>query len=117
MSGAARASDPATSHDAARSMSDERIGELHRAIIACLESTRSVGATIDEIAEHTNVRIANERRQSLSPRMVELERKGLVQRKATGEFTPSGRPRFETRKGKSGVGQQVWFLTLDNVFS
>jgi hypothetical protein len=69
----ARRSDPETSHTAAKRVAP-KAGALRRAVLGALRA-RSDGMTAPEIAV-----LIGARDGSISPRMIELERVGLVRR-------------------------------------
>lgn len=96
-----RRADPQTSEDAAKGLDASR---LHDVICVAFRTWNSGGMVIDEISRVTGLD-----RQTLSPRMVELECRSLVHRIEIG-VSASGRVRYQSRKGLRGKQQQEWFL-------
>lgn len=79
--GRVRNSDPPTSHNAAALIDAPK---LQGQCLAAVKASRHYGLTTHEIADQTGIEW-----QSVTPRMVQLEEKGLVRR--WGERKPPGR--------------------------
>jgi len=84
---AARGSDPATSHAAARSAA--RWATSHAGRI--LDALQHGAATVDELSERTGLQS-----QQINKRLPELDRAGLA------------RPTDVVRRSRSGHGERVW---------
>jgi len=80
--------------------------QLRKSAFSALKRRPAKGFTIDELSKVTGID-----RQSLSPRMTELERNGKAARILIN-ITDSGVYRFASRPGKSGKSQQVWFPVI-----
>jgi len=89
----ARATDPATSHAAARTVTPT-LQHLHALILAALTGAWTKGLTTHEIAACTDVEWG-----SITPRMLPMEKLGFVKR--SGSRIPPGRTRPSI----------VWFIT------
>ena len=93
---AARASDPHTSHEAEAVVDKSK---YRRMIAGALKAAGPRGMTIDELEMFTGVS-----RQTLSPRMKEMERLGMAHRKR-GTST-----KYVCRDGKAGRAMAIWYL-------
>lgn len=95
----ARNTDPDTSAEAAAAVDKVK----YQAMIEAALAGKTDGLIIDQISQTVGVD-----RQTLSPRMVELERQGRVRRVAIG-ISDTGRIQYLKRTGFAGKSQQVWF--------
>ena len=95
----ARHSDPDTSHDAAAALEGKKVSRLEAVALSATQSCGPRGMINDELVEITGIDW-----KTITPRMRPLERKGWVWRK-TDMFTG----KFQTRPGKSGHQQDIWF--------
>lgn len=86
----ARVDDPETAHAAARAVTF-RVGSIRARLVAELARVGLRGATCDDLHAATGINL-----QSITPRLIELERMGLVRRTA------------ETRAGATGSQRIVW---------
>lgn len=104
----ARHGDPSTSHEAA-----DGAGPLRKRLIPFISSALAVygphGAILDQIWEYVRERTVVQGRDSIGPRMVEMERLKLVCRKLTG-YTEKGDPIYRQRKSeRTGRSQEIWW--------
>ena len=107
----ARGGDPHTRHDAASSLSSDAVSHCETVVWQALKARGTHGATWDELHDLTGMDKA-----TISPRFKPLREKGLIRRQVIYDGdgkTPlvgaSGRPRYQTRPGKSGKAQIVWY--------
>lgn len=94
-----RRSDPSTSVEGA----EIDVSKLELLILAALlEGFRSGGATTNELAEYLNYP-----HNSVAPRMVDLEERGLVNRHFLRYY--KNHPQYLSRTGPYGKPRQIWW--------
>ena len=104
----ARHGDPSTSQDAAADASTLR-KRLLPFISEALLSYGGRGAVLDEIWAYVRQHILVQGRDSVGPRMIEMERRKLVCRHLIG-YTPKGDPIYEQRRSvRTGRAQEIWW--------
>ena len=94
--GAARRSDPQTSHAAAASMA-ATLPDLHRLVYNAVLRARWHGRTAEEVSDEILVD-----KQSVTPRFATLQRRRLISLRLNEDGTPM------TRTNRSGRQAQVW---------